>query len=165
VPLSELAEFSGFLAAHAVWSVSSGETLIPMAGIQQLNGERSLVRFMAERFEEGVEKGRAWLAENGRTAARQVLVFDGFIRLGDEKVDAIILEGVDHAHAGKKMTWMVPYRPAKSPSEFAVHRPKVSLDAETTDQAANALHDVFWEGVDAHTEGAAIWKARLDQSR
>ena len=47
-------KLTGFLAAHAIWSVSDGEMLIPMLGFETAEGTRYLHRFVAERVEKGL---------------------------------------------------------------------------------------------------------------
>lgn len=41
--MKDALEFAGSLAAHAVWCVSSGETLIPMLGHLDASGQRVMM--------------------------------------------------------------------------------------------------------------------------
>jgi hypothetical protein len=51
-------ELAGFFAAHAVWSVSDGETLIPLLGYEAGDGMRQLVRLASERIADGALAAR-----------------------------------------------------------------------------------------------------------
>ena len=68
------AELAGFFAAHAVWSVSDGDTLIPLVGYETADGKRQMNRLVADRLEEGAVRGKAWLAKPPEPAVRAVLV-------------------------------------------------------------------------------------------
>jgi hypothetical protein len=51
-------ELAGFFAAHAVWSVSGGEILIPLIAYETADGKRQMNRLVAERVEEGAARGK-----------------------------------------------------------------------------------------------------------
>lgn len=46
--MQQTARLAGFFAAHGIWSVADGATLIPMIGYEQAGGERKMVRFANE---------------------------------------------------------------------------------------------------------------------
>jgi hypothetical protein len=58
---------------------------------------------------------------------------------------------------------VVPYRQAKNPTGFAVHRPKF-IDVNAPDQDISALAAAFFEGVEQHKKGSAIWNTHIDES-
>ncbi|MBN8613250.1 MAG: hypothetical protein J0L92_21840 [Deltaproteobacteria bacterium] len=155
----ELVHMTGFLAAHAIWSVSSGETLIPMLGRERTGGQRDLVRFATPELGEGVARAKQTLDAPEPGVARSVVVYDGRITLPTGKIDAVICEGRDHA-GGASLVVAVPYRHASSANGFAVHRPKF---LEATD-ASPATLDAFFVGVDSHSAAAPVWTRHLDQS-
>lgn len=156
-------ELAGFFAAHAVWCVSDGETLIPLAGAEAADGNRTLVRFEADRLEKGVAAGQKWLAENPDSVARAVLIFDGFIPLAGKRNDALLAQVRDFSLGGASATWAIPFRPASDPAGFAVHRPKLLANPSPDDAAR--LGEAFWRGVGAHEKGAAVWNRHLDETR
>ena len=158
-------ELAGFFAAHAVWCVSEGETLIPLAGFEDAKGQRTLVRFGAERIEQGVVNGETWLATNPRNTRRAAFIFDAFITVGSGKTDALIVKVRDFTDGDAAMEWAVPYRSAKSPGGFAVHRPKAVFASAADSTRAVALGEAFWRGIAAHEKAADVWNKHLDESR
>ena len=157
------ARLAGFLATHAVWCVSDGETLIPLMGFETLDGKRQIHRFMADRIEEGVREGKDRLERNSEGAARAVLIYDGFITLPAGKVDALLVDIRDHGPPSRSLLMAVTYRPAKSPQGFAVHRPKfLSYAGQEPDY--QAVGSAFFQGVDSHDKAAPVWSRHLDES-
>jgi hypothetical protein len=161
--MEETAELAGFIAAHAIWSVSDGETLIPMLGSEDAAGERKLTRFMTEKLEDGVAQGRKAMADDKRRSGRAAFAFDGYITLADGKTDAVFVEARDHA-SGQPFVIAIPYRHQKSKGGFAVYKPKL-LEVPESGADANALIEAFWRGVDSHEKAAPVWNKHLDQSR
>lgn len=157
------AKLAGFLAAHAIWSISDGEMLIPMLGFETAEGTRNLHRFVAERVEKGVEEGKERLVRNPDRAVRAALVYDGYITLPTGKVDALLVDIRGYGNPPRSLLMAVPYRPANSPQGFAVHRPKfLSFEGPKPDYAATG--SAFFEGVDSHDKAAPIWSKHLDES-
>jgi hypothetical protein len=154
---------AGFFAAHAVWSVSDGETLVPIYAYIDASGGRHLERLVTGTLEGSVNEGRKWLSENAHHAQCAVLIFDGFIPLPAGKTDALILEIVNYGDAAASITMAVPYVPKSSKAEFKVYRPKITkFPAE---QNAQGFIESFWKGVDEHKQGAEVWASHLDQSK
>lgn len=161
--MDETIEFSGYFAAHAVWSVSDGETLIPLVAFETPDGKRQMKRLVAKRIEDGVAQGKEWMATNPDGAVRAVLIYDAFITLERGRTDALVVTARDFAHGNMEMTLAVPYRAASDSKGFAVHRPKL-LDFKGTAPDANRLTQALWRGIAKHEKGAAVWNAHLDES-
>lgn len=162
--MDAVAELAGFFAAHAVWCVSDGESLIPFAAYDTPGGKREMVRFAADRLENGVAAGKEWIAKNPEHASRAVLVFDGFVTLTSGKTDAIAITARDFTQGDAELTIAVPYRPATNSKGFAVHRPKF-LGYKGAEPNFEQLAEALWRGVAKHEKGAEIWNAHLDESR
>src|SRR5580704_9133408 len=113
---------AGFFAAHAVWSVSDGETLVPIYAYIDASGGRHLERLVADTLEGSVDEGRKWLSENSHHAQCAVLIFDGYIPLADSKTDALILEIANYCDPTASVTMAVPYVPQSSKAVFKVYR-------------------------------------------
>ncbi|TKB68343.1 MAG: hypothetical protein E8D47_02470 [Nitrospira sp.] len=161
--MNSVAKLAGFFAAHAVWCVADGETLIPLMGFETSDGKRQMHRFMAERIEQGVQDGQARLASNPDRATLGVLVYDGFVTLATGKTDALFVDMRDYGSPSRSVLMAVPYRPASSPQGFAVHHPKfVSFAGPEPD--FQAVSEAFFQGVDSHEKGAPIWSQHLDES-
>lgn len=153
----------GFFMAHAVWCVSDGETLVPFAGAEDADGNRRLTRFVAERIEESVARGKEWLQSGSKGAAAAVTIFDGYITLDDGRTDALLAEVRDYSNDGAHATWAAPYRPAGSAGGFTVGRPAL-IDFGPGSPDGPRLAEALWRGVAAHKEGAAVWSKHMEQS-
>ena len=162
--MAALMALAGFFAAHAVWSVSEGETLIPIVAYVDKAGQRHMSRLEEERLEQSVAVGKEWLKSNPEGAAHAVLVFDGFVNLPEGKTDALILEAVTYGKDARRFVITVPYRSASSSRGFAVHRPKFQ-DRDSQPFHAEQVAADFFAGVHEHSQGAAIWADHLDESR
>ena len=155
-------ELAGYFVAHAVWCVGDGETLVPLLGHESAAG-RQMIRLAAERLEDGVAQGKAWIEANPSDVARAVLVFDGFWTPQNERKDALIATAVSYGMTRQSIEIVLPYRNAKAERGFAVHRPKFrSLTGGNVNLAL--LGEAFFRGVDAHAKGAKVWADHLDES-
>lgn len=166
--MEQTATMAGFFAAHGIWSVSEGESLIPLLGCESADGERTMQRLIADDIADGARMGQESLRDNTNGAARAVLVCDAFITLdsvpGTGRTDALIVEAVHYGPHRQSLTLAVPYRPAGSAQGFAVHRPKFVDISGVPEAEQESLADAFFAGVDSHEEAAAIWNAHLDES-
>jgi len=162
--MHDTARLAGFFAAHGIWSVSGGETLIPMLGFEQHNGERGMDRLVYGDIGDGARAGLESLRRNDHNAARAVLVVDGYVHLDSGKTDSIIVEAVEYGTSRPSIKVAVPYRPQPSRLGFAVHRPKF-LEINGVERSDyQAMGEAFFEGVDSHQAAAEVWNAHYDPS-
>ena len=154
---------AGYLAAHAIWSVSDGEMLVPMLGYVGEDEKRVMNRLVGPDASVAVLQGKEQLASNSMDANDAVLLYDGFITLGDRKIDAILIEVRAYFSPESEMTLAVPYTP-KSSGAFKVHKPKVLVWKGCEDFELERVLKMFWMGVDGHPQGSKIWAAALDES-
>ncbi|GAA0647953.1 hypothetical protein GCM10009424_25300 [Sphingomonas ursincola] len=155
---------AGFLSAHAIWCIEDGEVLIPIFGYMMANGERRLERIELENHEVSVALGKRNLEANQYGAINAVLLYDGRVQLGAEKIDAIIVEIRSYSQLYPEAVLFIPYRSKSSSVKFLVYRPKLVHWKNWDDLDLEAALESFFEGVDAHEHGAAVWNASLDQS-
>lgn len=160
--LCSTARLAGFYAAHAVWSIEDGETLIPIVALQEPDGTHNMIRMAMDRLEEGVAAGRQTLERGAAAAHRGVLLFDGKVTLESGKVDAIVIEAVEYTPAPRRFTIAVAYRPATDPKGLAIYRPKFIFSKD--DPPPPGVAEAFFAGVDSHPQGSLLWNAKLDQS-
>lgn len=156
---------AGFFAAHGVWCISNGDTLVPIVGFIDESGDRKMERIMAPRLEEGSAQALARLAEVAKTSPSAVAIYDGFITLPSGKLDALIvtLRGGD---VGETETVVaIPFTPKKLLRRFAVHRPKLVRAASPNQEWQIRVLDEFFKGVADHEQGTAVWTKSLDESR
>lgn len=157
-------ELAGFFAAHAVWSVSDGATLIPIFGYEDRSGKRQMVRLASDHLEEAVARGRDRLSRNPDHALRAVLIYDGFITLPSGKTDALVVAVRDFTLGSSEVTMAIPYRPGSDAKGFAVHRPKF-LGYQGQQPDYQKLGEALWRGIAMHEKGAAAWNQHLDESK
>ena len=157
-------ELAGFFAAHAIWCVSNGETLVPMLAYATLDGERTMERLVSEDLEAAVASGRQRLEANAMDADDAVLLYDGRITVGDGKLDAIIVEIRAYFSPRSKVLFAVPYTPPGR-SRFRVHKPKLMQWEGCEEFDINAASEAFFRGVAKHERGAQVWDDALDESR
>ncbi len=157
-------ELAGFVAAHAIWCVSDSDGLIPMVAFTTESGERKLERLLFDDTGVAVEHGRKQLDDDPFSANDGVLAYDGRITVEGGKLDAIILEMRSYCFPWAKATFAVPYTPASS-GRFRVHKPKLVEWHECDDFDLDAAFAAFFNGVDSHDKGAAVWNAALDQTK
>jgi len=154
---------AGSLAAHGIWSVSDGSPLVPMLGHDLRSGQQHMMRLLGDNLEDGVALGRDKLESNDDEAARAVLIFDAYITDEHGETDALMVDGRDYdSNAG--VTLAVPYRAADKPEGFAVFAPKF-LSFSGSESQLPDLAEVFFQGVDAHGEAAAVWNQYWSESR
>jgi hypothetical protein len=156
---------AGFFAAHAIWCVSDGETLIPMLGYTTVDDERRMERLIVnDDLEATVAKGKERLRSNDMDASDAVLLYDGRITLGPDKLDAIIIEMRAYFSPDSETIMAVPYTP-KASGAFRVHKPKLLAWKNCDDFDMNAALESFFAGVHAHEKGGKIWNDCLDESK
>src|SRR5262245_22544717 len=117
-------KLAGFFAAHAIWSVSDGATLIPMFAYTTDEDKRNMERFRMDVYAPAVGLRRRKLESHEMDGNDAVLLFDGRITIGEEKVDAIIIEMRAYFSPQSAAAIAVPYTP-KASGQFLVHRPKL----------------------------------------
>jgi hypothetical protein len=163
--MKSASELAGFFAAHAIWCVSDGDTLTPMLAYTTADDERKMERLLIDDdLEASVAFGKERLGSNEMDANDAVLLYDGRITLGGEKLDAIIIEMRAYFSPDSEATIAVPYTP-KSSGKFRVHKPKLLQWKRCEDFDMNFALQSFFEGVDKHEKGSTIWNKCLDESK
>ena len=157
-------ELAGYFAAHAIWSVSDEDRLIPMLAFTNEKDEKKMERLVMDDAGAAVEFGRQKLESNGMDANDAVLVYDGRIPVNGEKMDAIIIEIRSYFSPESQLTFAVPYTPISS-GKFTVYKPKIASWVNCEDFAQQNVVDSFWNGVDAHEQGVKVWNEHMDQSK
>jgi hypothetical protein len=156
-------ELAGFFAAHAVWSVCEGETLIPILAFQLPDGKQAFRRVEGDQLEDAVASGKDWLKDNPKQVSFAVLIYDAFVTLPAGRTDALLIEVHAYGPPGSRIEMAVPYRHADSTRGFAVHKPKF-LAADGFDADFVRLGEAFFLGVSQHEKGAEVWNTRLDEA-
>ena len=157
-------KLAGFFAAHAIWSVSEGDALIPMLAYTREIDDRTMERFVGEDLAQGVAEGKRKLQSNVMDADDAALVYDGLITIRREKVDAIIVEMRAYFSPESEAIIAVPYTPG-SKEVFRVHRPKLLVWKYCDDFGTEDVIHSFFDGVAEHEAGSKVWSECLDESK
>lgn len=160
--MNDTAMLAGYFAAHAVWSVSGGETMIPLLAFEKFIGMRELTRLENPDAGEAVKAGREWLQSNPDAALRAVLIFDGYVtRESGEKADALIIQARLYGKEPGSFTMTVPYRNARHEKGFLIFRPSVEQLSDAQTSIAD-LSQAFFRGVNQHRQAAPVWARHFD---
>lgn len=162
--MNTASELAGFCAAHAIWCVSRGDTLIPMLAYTNEDGGRQLERFAHGDPASAVEFGKHRLEANEMDADDAVLLYDGRISIGREKLDAIIIEMRAYFSPDSRAVVAVPYS-AHVKGQFRVHKPKLLAWERCEDFDPGCAMESFFKGIAEHAEGSAIWNETLDETK
>ncbi len=157
-------KLAGFFAAHAIWCVSDGDTLTPMLAYITANDERKLERFVSEDLSVSVARGKQRLESNEMDANDAALLYDGRISLGQDKIDAIIIEIRTYSSPESEVLIALPYTP-KTSGRFLVHKPKLLAWKNCEGFDMDSTLQSFFEGVANHEKGSKIWNESLDESK
>ncbi|MDN3355121.1 hypothetical protein [Actinomadura sp. DC4] len=157
----EITRIAGFFAAHGIWSVADGETLIPLLGYERPDGSHGMDRLMYDDFAEAARAGREALETGWEDRVRAVLVADAYLQLESGRVDALVIDAAEYVPVRRSVKIAVPYRPGSSPQGFAVYRPKFIEETGIDEPDYPAMADSFFAGVDSHEQAAAVWNAHL----
>ena len=154
-------DLGGFFAAHTLWSISDSDgTLVPILVYTTEQGERKMERLLCEDIQTSVDLGRTKLTSNPMDANDAALIFLGSMTIEQRKTEAIFIELKSYFSPGSEATLAVPYRRAES-NQFRVFQPKILQWENCEDFELNQAMGCFFEGVDDHREGSAIWLKAL----
>ncbi|GAA4603372.1 hypothetical protein GCM10023195_11120 [Actinoallomurus liliacearum] len=157
----DVSRMAGFYAAHGIWSVSGGDTLIPLLGHADAAGGKGMNRLMADDIADAAKAGQEALEAGRPDWVRAVFVADAYLNLDGRRVDALVVDAVEYLPARRSMKMAVPYRPQSAPQGFAVYRPKFIEVTDVVEPDYAGLADAFFAGVDSHEQAAAVWNAHL----
>jgi hypothetical protein len=156
-------QLAGFLAAHAIESIAAGVRPVPMLGFTDAEGQRQLQKF-AGHVGESIEHARVQLTTNAMDANDAVLLYDGRIQQGQTALRALVLELRCYAWPGAEVVLAVPYTRTAAAASLRVHSPKLLVWSGCEDFEMGAVLQAFFDGVQSHASGYAVWSAALDES-
>lgn len=155
--MQEIFKMAGDVAAHSIWSVSSGDTLTPILGSMDKESRTRYQRIAFDDAEEAHQYGQNSLNKNENDAKGAVFSVDGYITLDSGKTDAVILDVRVYGATESNATIAIPYRHAKSTGGFAVHRPKLVKIEKISQGSLDELMSAFFDGIDGHEFGSKLW--------
>jgi hypothetical protein len=155
--MKEIYKMAGHFAAHAMWSVSDGETLIPILGSLNKNDETIMRRLAFDDSEAAMKEGNNALERNDGDSKGIVFISDGYLNINEAKTDALIVKIRGFDQYNTKCTLALPYRPASHEKGFGVHRPKLLEYPQDTGDRDDNLNS-FFEGLESHEQACRVWK-------
>lgn len=171
--LKSIFQEAGKFAAHAIWCVSDGSTLVPIFVASQ-GSDCTMHRIAAAALEQAVSIGQNWL-ENGKMSEKEAqlsaaaLLYEIKLTIGSEKMDAIAINIRDYSNPLARAMLCIPFTPQKGPmglfGKFKVHRPKMTEWTNCEQFKTDEVLEEFWKGVDSHEQGSRVWSNAMDQSR
>lgn len=159
--MKDIARCSGYVMAHAVLSVSTGETLISIYGYIDENDQFIMQRMPQEKIEDGVEEAKRLMDVNPHKAQGAVYIFDGRIPvegIENKKIDALIAEFKLYGDDNKSWVLALPYMPASEFKPLGLYKLQIfQIPEGTQDNEIENIFEAFCDGIDAHEEGSKIW--------
>lgn len=151
-------EMAGYCAAHAIWRICDGETLMPLVGYLYADNSRSMERLAMPVAE--LVQGNGRLIDLAPNQQGAVLIKDGRLQSRHRSAagnDCLILDIRFAGAAQCRLQYAVPYRSSHHELGFAVHSPVLSdclgFDAEQVE----VLGEFFFKGLASHEQGGATW--------
>lgn len=152
---------AGNYTSHAIWSVSSGETLIPIVGLLNAGGEQTMKR-LAMGSVEAISVGERTINDLADDHKGGAFIKDGLVTLDTGKTDALIIDVKFSDDTSKKVQFLVPYRNANHENGFAVHRLKITELEGFSPEDQKWVSDAFFDGLESHPEGGKIWAEQYE---
>jgi hypothetical protein len=153
---------AGFVLAHAVWNVSDmpkGELLVPLAIVER-GEKRELIRFEADTQEAAIAKGKAMMAELGKSVDAWAFARDGLLRDPEtgRAVDAVT---IDFWAKGMESpaNLIQRYEPFATRRKFRLLGEPMVLISGVALQPKDSmpLLEVISRGVQQHPQAAPLW--------
>ncbi|GHA03212.1 hypothetical protein GCM10008090_10250 [Arenicella chitinivorans] len=162
--MENVVKMAGNFAAHAILSVSDGETLIPIVGLLDAEDQQSMRRMVMGSVE-ALAAGEHLLNNFTPEYKGAAFIKDGLVTLETGKTDSLIVDIRFSDDSAKKIQFLIPYRNANHEKGFAVHRLKISEATGFSQDEFNLLADAFFDGLESHPEGGKIWNEKyVDQA-
>jgi hypothetical protein len=162
--MEEIYKMAGHTAAHAIWSISDGDTLMPILGVIDTNNESSMIRLEVSEVEKAIEYGKKYHEKNQKNSKGAAFVCDGYVELEEGKIDSLIVrvEGFDAFKSNLSIA--LPYRPCSDEKGFAVYRPKIMDNPQEYPERLQDYMNAFFDGLEGHEQGSEIWNTKyVDQ--
>lgn len=156
--MREEMKIAGRVAAHAVWSISDGEVLIPI--YQHNASDPAESRMLRIATEDGAERGLEWLEKNEHESESAVFIHDGFAPFEGERTDSLIIQVRRFAEPSWRLQLSIPYRTCDSPTGFETLRPQLLGREGVDSEAIPAAMDGFFDGIEEHPQGSAIMNGK-----
>ena len=151
--------FTGFVLAHAAWSISDvpkNELLVPMVMVER-SGKREINRFETDTQAKAIEGGKKWIADNEDKVDSWVFAREGQLNEGGKSIDVLIVEGKSK---GMKASIVViqRFQPFYMGQFKLIGDPIINIDSKEPDAATTKLmRDRLLAGIKSHSKAFPFW--------
>jgi hypothetical protein len=159
--MEKTARFAGYYAAHGIWCLSDGGPLVPMYAYELLDGTQHMDMLVVENSGRAMEIGAGRFEKNREEASRAVLIVDAIVNDGGNRMDALIIDAVSFLQPIGKISVVVPYMPLDGNVGFKVLPAILNQVDGFNAKFSREVLVPFFEGVDSHEKGSAIWNESL----
>jgi hypothetical protein len=149
---------AGFVLAHAAWSISDApELLVPMAAVEQ-NGQRKMMRFVADTQQEAIAHGKSEMTALGNDVDDWAFAREGVLDEKGERADVISVD-IGVRGSAQRITLIQRFEPYAKRHRFRLlGDPQVSIDGQIQDPAkVKDLLTTVRRGVGQHPKVALLW--------
>lgn len=159
----EVFKLAGYFAAHAIWCVEDGDTLVPIFAYKTPEFERASERLVVLTEDQSayVEFLLQRISTNSKNAEVAVILFDTKVPINNRNVNAISLEMRCYQIPDFKVSIAIPYQPKKWLfGRFTVLTPNVSV---SNTKVIPNLHEelrAFTDGIRQHPKYSKFWSNR-----
>lgn len=163
-PMKNILNMAGEFASHGIWSVSTGDILVPIVGYLNSDNSKKMER-LAMGSVEAMVLGDQKISNLDADKVGAVFIKDAMVTLETGKTDALIIDIRFADDSNKKMAFILPYRNANHADGFAVHRLKLSQMDGISQEEIETLTEAFFDGLESHPQGGKIWNEKyVDQA-
>lgn len=157
-------KMAGYFTSHAIWSVADGETLIPIVGYLKTDDSQGMER-LAMSSAQAMAHGNERIENLRDDEIGAAFIADAVVTLDTGKTDALIVDVRFAQDATGKLQFFLPYRNAKHPDGFAIHRLQLTQLEGISQEMVDQLVGAFFDGLEAHEQGGKLWKDKyIDQA-
>lgn len=155
----EFLQFCGYMAAHFIWQTEDGGNIVPLLAFRK-DKQDKIERFTAKDYATAMSNAEQRFTEVVQDAEYAVLIYDGFMKVGVEKMQAAIIRGI--STTDNEIQLAIPYLSKLDPGGPKVYKPKLSGVKNVDIQ--NDFGQ-FFEGAQSHEKAWAYWSQNMDESR
>lgn len=159
--MKEILEMAGEQAAHAVWGLSSEDTVSPSICSLDSDGKNTRECLMVDwddarrLWEQRIEQPQA-------DVDGACFVFTSALEYQDIEIPVLRVD-VQSFNEDKFVSLLIPFREQSSEQGFAIMNPLISSVQGFSDEERNWIMETFAEGIKTHTFGHEAWQKALDE--
>ena len=149
---------TGFVLAHAAWSICDDTQLLVPLAISERNGKREVSRFEANTQEEAIDRGKAAMANLGASVDAWAFAREGLLSDKRGKVDVLSID-IGAKGTSDRVTLIQQFEPYSKRHHFRlIGDPEVAIGGSIQEPAAvKDLLSTVRRGISQHSKAAPLW--------